>query len=107
MWKKVNDLLLYLVACSIIGTGLLLAYRLPRGGPDVGYASFLGYHRHEWGDIHTWLAYGAIFLGVVHLVLNRQWLIKVAASKRIWRLIAGILGGLLIIAAFVLIPGRV
>jgi hypothetical protein len=30
-WKKVLDLALYLVACTLTGTGLLLAYRLPHG----------------------------------------------------------------------------
>jgi hypothetical protein len=104
MWKKVIDLSLYLVACAIVGTGLLLAYRLPHGGESTERAVFLGYGRHEWGDIHLWLAYGAILLGIVHLVLNRQWLLKVAAAKRMWRLIAGVLCGVLIVAAFLVLP---
>jgi hypothetical protein len=65
---------------------------------------FFGYGRHEWGDIHTWLAYSAIFLAVAHLALNWPWLVKVAASKRVWRLAAGILSGLLIVIAFLLLP---
>ena len=44
---------------------------------------FLGYGRHEWGDIHTWVGFLGIILVMVHLVLNWQWLVKVAASKHI------------------------
>jgi hypothetical protein len=103
-WKKLIDLALYLIACTLMGTGLLLAYRLPHGGGHAGRILFLGYGRHEWGDIHTWLAYVAIFLVVVHLLLNWQWLVKVAASKQLWRLAIGILTGLFIVGAFVLLP---
>jgi hypothetical protein len=70
VWKKVTDLALFLVACMLTGTGLLLAYRLPHGEGQAGRMLFLGYGRHEWGEIHTWLAYVAIFLAVVHLLLN-------------------------------------
>jgi Domain of unknown function (DUF4405) len=104
IWKKALDLALYLVACMTAGTGLLLAYRLPHGAGHGSRVIFFGYGRHEWGDIHTWLAYFAIFLVVVHLALNWQWLVKVAASKHIWRLAAGILSGLLIVIAFLLLP---
>src|ERR1700757_865031 len=56
-WKKVIDLALYLTACALTGTGLLLAYRLPHGQGYAGRMLLLGYDRHEWGEIHTWLAY--------------------------------------------------
>src|ERR1700758_5477050 len=102
--RKVLDLALYLVACTLTGTGLLLACRLPPGQGPGERILFLGYGRHEWGDIHTWLAYVAIFLVVVHLLLNWQWLLKVAASKHIWRLALGILSGLLVVGAFFLLP---
>jgi uncharacterized protein DUF4405 len=104
IWKKSIDLVLYLVACMTAGTGVLLAYRLPHGAGNASRVVFFGYGRHEWGDIHTWLAYFVIFLAVVHLALNWQWLLKVAASKHIWRLAAGILSGLLIVIAFLLLP---
>jgi hypothetical protein len=104
IWKKAIDLALYLVACVTAGTGLLLAYRLLHGQGNAGRVIFLDHGRHEWGDIHTWLAYFGIFLVVVHLALNWQWLVKVGASKHIWRLAAGILSGLLIVIAFLFLP---
>jgi hypothetical protein len=103
-WKKVIDLALYLVACALTGTGLLLAYRLPHGGGHTSRVLFLGYGRHAWGEIHTWLAFVAISLAVVHLLLNWQWLVKVAASKKVWRLAVGVLTGLLVVGAFLLLP---
>jgi Domain of unknown function (DUF4405) len=103
-WKKLLDLVLYLVSCTLTGTGLLLAYRLPHGQGHTGRILFLGYDRHDWGDIHTWLAYAVILLAAVHLILNWQWLVKVAASKHPWRLAVGILAGLSIVGAFLLFP---
>src|SRR5271157_2578192 len=102
--KRVLDLALYLVACVTAGTGLLLAYRLPHGADNASRVVFFGYGRHEWGDIHTWLAFFGLLLVVVHLALNWQWLVKVAASKHIGRLAAGIVSGLLIVVAFLFLP---
>ena len=82
---------------------MLLAYRLPHGGA-AGRTLFLSFGRHAWGEIHTWLAYLSVTLLVVHLLLNWQWLVKVAASKQVWRLAAGILMGLFIVGAFLLLP---
>jgi len=102
-WKKIVDLTLYLVFCALAGTGLLLAYRLPPGR-GAGHILFLGHGRHSWGEVHTWLAYAAIIVGIIHLLLNRQWLVKVAASKRPWRLGLGIVTGLLIVSVFLFVP---
>ena len=69
------------------GTGMLLSYRRPHGD-GTGRTLFLGFGRHAL---------------VVHLFLNWQWLVKVAASKHVWRLAAGILTGLLVVGAFLLL----
>src|SRR6516164_11392378 len=103
-WKRWIDLALYLVSCALGGTGLLLAYRLPHGHGEGRMVTFLGYGRHDWGTIHTWLAWVAIFLVVFHLILNREWLVRIAASGRLARLAAGIFAGLLIGSAFLVFP---
>ena len=92
-WKRWIDLALYLVSCALLGTGLLLAYRFPHGHGAGRMATFLGYARHEWGTIHTSLAWVAIFLVVFHLIWNREWVVKIAASGRLARLAAGIFAG--------------
>jgi len=51
---------------------------------------------------NSWLAYFSIALLLVHLLLNWRWLVKVAASKHVWRLAAGILIGLFVVGAFLL-----
>jgi cell division protein FtsW (lipid II flippase) len=104
-WKKALDLLLYLLFCALAGTGLLLAYRLPHG-PGANQTLFLGLGRHIWGEVHTWLAYAAIMVAAIHLLLNSQWLVKVAASKRPWRLAIGVLVGLLIVVVFLFAPTK-
>ena len=103
-WKRWIDLALYLVSCALLGTGLLLAYRLPHGHGAGRMATFLGYARHEWGTIHTSLAWVAIFLVVFHLIWNREWVVKIAASGRLARLAAGIFAGILIGSAFLVLP---
>jgi Domain of unknown function (DUF4405) len=65
---------------------------------------FLSFGQYEWGEIHTWLAYLSVALLVVHFLLNWQWLVKSPLRKHVWRLAAGILAGLFIVGAFLLLP---
>ena len=104
VWKRWIDFTLYLVSCALAGTGLLLAYRLPHGHGEGRMVTFLGYGRHDWGSVHTWLAWVGIVLVVFHLVLNREWLVRIAASGRLARLATGIFAGLLIGSAFLVLP---
>jgi hypothetical protein len=67
------DTLALFVAGALVGTGLLLAYRLPPGRGGHGLA-ILGWSRHEWGDLHLILAWIVIGLVVVHLLLHLDWL---------------------------------
>lgn len=66
----VVDLLAYLTLVGLAATGLLLAYRLPHGS---GAATMLGLTRHEWGDVHFWLAIGLIALVALHVALHWRW----------------------------------
>ena len=101
--KRIIDLTLYLLFCALAGTGLLLAFRMPHGGGS-GDGLFLGLRRHTWGEVHTWLAYATLAVVTFHLMLNWQWLVKVAASKHLWRLAVGFVAGLLIVSVFLFIP---
>jgi hypothetical protein len=64
------DLLAYLAFVGLAATGTLLAYRLPAGS---GGAAVLGLTRHEWGDVHFYLAAGLVALMVLHVALHWRW----------------------------------
>lgn len=98
------NLLLYLSFCAMIGTGLLMAFRLIPGNRGGRGLEVWGWSRHEWGDLHTWISYLFIALVVLHLVLHWAWLAKCAASGHLWRLVLGLIVGLAIITAFLFLP---
>ncbi|MCH7226133.1 DUF4405 domain-containing protein [Haloferula sp. A504] len=101
---KVFNGLIWLNFCALAGTGLLLAWRLPPGSRGGRGLSALGWGRHDWGDLHTWLAYAFLALIVVHLALHWRWFWQIAARKRRWPLLLGVGGGLALIVAMVFLP---
>ena len=102
--RRVLNLLLYLSFCMMTGTGLLMAFRLIPGNRGGRGLTVLGWTRHEWGDLHTWVAYAFIALIVLHMLINWAWLTKVAGNGRLWPLLIGLAAGILIIAAFLILP---
>ena len=64
----------------------------------------MGWGRHDWGDIHTWLSYAFLGLIAAHLVLHGRWLWQVAAKKHAWPLVAGIGIGLLLMLWLSFLP---
>lgn len=97
---RVSNLLLYVAFCGLAGTGLLMKYRLPPGSRGGHGLTSLGLGRHEWGDIHLWLAWAVIATTVLHLVLNWRWL-RIIAARRRW---APLAGGLAFGAAVLAMP---
>jgi hypothetical protein len=102
--RRILNLLLYLSFCVMIGTGLLMAYRLIPGSRGGQGLEVLGWSRHEWGALHTWVSYVFIALVAAHLAVNWTWLTKVAAKGHGWRLGAGLLAGAALVGAFLLLP---
>lgn len=98
------NLALWLVGSVLASTGLILAFRLPPGSRGGQGLSLLGWTRHDWGDLHTWLSYVAIGLVAGHLLMHSRWLWVVACQRRWPRLLAGILLGLSMPAAALLYP---
>jgi|SRR5690606_21976708 len=99
------NLALFIVGCGLAGTGWLLDQRLPHGPYSRGL-DILGYTRHQWGTLHTWLGYTLIALVGLHLVLHATWLRRIAAGKHPWRLVAGLAAGAAVIVFFMIVPIR-
>ncbi|MCC7145115.1 MAG: DUF4405 domain-containing protein [Phycisphaeraceae bacterium] len=61
---------LLVTGVCLLTTGLMLYWVLPQGSRS---AAVLGWTRHEWGDIHFWLAMTMLGLLGLHLTLNWNW----------------------------------
>ena len=79
------DLVSALIMLGIVATGLIMRFVLP---PGSGAARRLwALNRHEWGDVHFWLAVAAAAAAavlLVHLVLHWQW-VTVMISRMLLR----------------------
>lgn len=102
--RRILNLFLYLIFCVMVGTGLLMAYRLVPGSRGGQGLHVLGWSRHDWGDLHTWASYLFVALVAAHLAMSWTWLVRCAAEGRGWRLAAGLLAGAAIIGAPLLLP---
>jgi hypothetical protein len=78
--KYLIDSILFIDICSIAAIGLVLAFVIPKGNAYLGSKSFLGLHRHAWGDIHLYLSLLLLLLLIVHLWLNWTWIVQ--STKR-------------------------
>jgi hypothetical protein len=70
------DAVMFLVLAAIVGLGLLMEYIMPPGrrlweiyGSNP-YITWLGWDRHDWGDIHFYLALAFLALLVLHIILH-------------------------------------
>ncbi|MCA9254120.1 MAG: DUF4405 domain-containing protein [Phycisphaerales bacterium] len=112
----VVDFIAFLVMLGMIGTGLVVRYALPPG--TGGRLAIWDMGRHDWGDLHYYLAIALLALLLLHLVLHWAWTCVIAdkilsavglrltsnaagTRSRSWRrLLAGV-------AALVLVTGSV
>lgn len=68
----VVDAITALVALSMVLTGVLLRWVLP---PGSGQRALLwGLDRHQWGDIHWWLAIALVGMALLHVALHWRWI---------------------------------
>jgi hypothetical protein len=102
--SRILNFALWLIGSALLGTGLILAFRLPPGSRGGQGLRLLGWGRHDWGDLHTWLAYAGLALVVGHLAIHARWLWIVASQRRSWRLVAGLALGVALPVAALLWP---
>jgi hypothetical protein len=72
----VIDAVMFLCLMAMAGLGFLVKYVLPSGrearaqyGSNLQF-SWLGWDRHDWGDIHLYLAFTLLILLVLHIILH-------------------------------------
>jgi len=68
--------MMFLCLMAMAGLGFLMKYILPPGRDVIArygrnlYLSWLGWDRHDWGDIHLYLAFTLLALLALHLILH-------------------------------------
>lgn len=101
---KILNALLWFALCGLVGTGFLLAFRLPPGSRGGAGLQALGMGRHAWGDIHTWISHAFVVLALAHLALHWRWLWQVASRRKAWALVAGIGIGIAVMVGLAALP---
>jgi hypothetical protein len=81
----VIDSLMFLCLMAMAGLGFLMKYALLPGrqawakyGRNVNL-TWLGWDRHDWGDIHLYLAFVLLGLLCIHLILHWQMILGLYA----------------------------
>lgn len=72
------DAAAFLAFIFLFSTGLLIYWVLPAGS---GNSSIWGLTRHDWGDIHFWIAIGFVSLIAAHFILHWSWIKSMVMGK--------------------------
>ncbi len=89
------DLVAFMLAIGMVATGFVLEYTLPPGSGRIGTEGFgappggwrrpivllWGMSRHEWGNVHFWLAIGLLAVLSLHLFLHWKWVVCMVKGR--------------------------
>lgn len=85
------DLVAFAGVLTLLSTGLILQFKLGhgsghgmgsgRGASEREVAALWGLTRHEWGEVHYWVAYALLTVLAVHLILHWKWIFSVVRGK--------------------------
>lgn len=100
---KLTNLLLFLGGAFLLGTGLALELRLPRGraGHDL---EMLGLGRHDWGELHWWVGLVMGVLILAHLLVHWKWIRRAIRGARQRLGLVGVALGLVLLLLPLLAP---
>ena len=77
--------LMFLCLTAMAGLGFLMKYVLVPGRKAMAQygrpveLTFLGWDRHDWGDLHSYLAFALLSLLAIHLILHWKMLLGLYA----------------------------
>lgn len=80
----VIDAAALLVMLAMVATGFLLKWILPPGSRGGQGLQLWGLTRHDWGDVHFWLAIALLVLALVHVALHWAWVCALVARWLGW-----------------------
>jgi len=93
-WNFVIDAAAFVAFLLLFSTGLLLRYQLPPGsgrlqGAGTGHGAaerpvtvLWRWTRHEWGEVHFWIAGALVAILAVHLILHWKWIVCMVQGTR-------------------------
>lgn len=77
------DAISLLLMLALLETGLVIRYLLPPGRQGGHGLTLWGWDRHQWGELHFWVAASLTGLMVVHVALHWTWVCGV--TRRLLR----------------------
>jgi len=73
------DVVAFAALLFLAGTGAIMRFVLP---PGSGHFSALwGMDRHEWGEIHYWIALTLLAIVALHLILHGRWIVHAVCGR--------------------------
>jgi len=73
------DAIAFVAFVLLASTGLLMEFLLPS---ESGHFSRLwGMNRHDWGEVHFWIAIVLLICIAVHLLLHWRWVVTMVKGK--------------------------
>lgn len=73
------DSIAFVVFLFLVATGALMRYVLPPGSGH--FLTLWGMDRHQWGQIHFWIAVSLLVIVCIHLILHWRWLVCVIKGE--------------------------
>jgi hypothetical protein len=89
----VVDAAAFAALLGLISTGMVLAFKLPpgsggrepmgggRGAWSRPVETLWGWTRHDWGEIHLWIAGALLAALALHLLLHAKWIFAVVRGR--------------------------
>lgn len=75
----VVDYISFVCFGALVITGFLLHWRLPHGSHD---ATLMGFSRHQWSEVHFWVAIIFILGITLHIILHTPWIKSTLSPKK-------------------------